>query len=197
MVTTRLHFPVTEADVRDLHVGDVVYLNGTLFTMRDMAHLRLRESLESGGRPPVELAGMGVFHAGPVAIPAGDGKWTISVIGPTTSIRMEPYAEMLGELGVRVVVGKGGMAEGTASVLKRYGGVYLQAAPGCACLLARGVEAVQAVHWLDLGMPESLWVLRVRDLGPLVVGMDSHGQSVYRLVREEALARLDRLIPRA
>ena len=182
--------PLKEEDVRGLRVGDVVYLTGHIFTARDMAHLKIKGLLEEGAPLPKDFAGAAVFHAGPVALKNGDGSWRLNVIGPTTSIRMEPYADMVGGLGLRAVIGKGGMAEDTLRACGEYGYVYLQAAPGCAAKLAQGVEGIEDVTWLDMGMPEAVWDLRAREFGPLVVGMDTHGGSIYASLRKAAMEQI-------
>lgn len=182
--------PLREADMRRLRVGDVVYLSGRIFTARDMAHLRLRALAEAGKPLPVELKGAAVFHAGPVALRNEDGSWRLNVIGPTTSIRMEPYARLVGRLGVGAVIGKGGMDRDTLEACAEYGYVYLQAAPGCAAKLARGIQRIEGVTWLELGMPEAVWELQAQRFGPLVVGMDTWGSSIYAQLRERAMARI-------
>lgn len=187
-----LKAPLKEEDTRALNVGDVVYIDGTVFTARDMAHLTVRKLLEAGKPLPVDFAGSVVFHAGPVVKKTGSG-WDMIVIGPTTSIRMEPYAEMVGKLGVKAIIGKGGMQEGTSQINQKYGSVYLQAAPGCAAKLAAGIAGIDGVHWLELGVPEAMWVLQAKKFGPLVVGMDSKGRSIYRDLREKAYRRIKEL----
>ncbi len=144
---------------------------------------------------PEDFSGAAVFHAGPVVRQVAPDKWEIIAIGPTTSIRMEPYAGMMGRLGVRAIIGKGGMGQATSESFKRYGGIYLQAAPGCAVILAAGIQRVKRVHWPHLGMAEAMWVLDAGEFGPLVVTMDSGGDSVYRDVRARAMQRLDLLYP--
>ena len=99
MATYHFSTPLQEEDMRKLHVGDVVYLTGHVFTARDMAHLRIRGLLEEGKPLPKDFAGAAVFHAGPVALKNEDGSWRLNVIGPTTSIRMEPYADVVGRMG--------------------------------------------------------------------------------------------------
>ena len=192
-----LQIPLKEEEIRALNIGDVVYLSGTIYTARDMAHLRLRELAEGGSPVPFALEGGAIFHAGPVALRGEDGSWRLSVIGPTTSIRMEPHADFVGRLGVRAVIGKGGMGPDTLAACQKYGYVYLQAAPGCAALLARGIRSIKSVTWLDLGMPEAVWELEAECFGPLVVGMDSKGNSLYANIRAKALERIDTLYPLA
>ncbi len=187
--------PIREEDVRQLQVGDVVYIKGRIFTARDMAHLNIRHLLEAQKPLPKNFAGAAVFHAGPVCLKNSDGTWRLNVIGPTTSIRMEPYADMVGQLGEKAVIGKGGMGADTLKACKTYGYVYLQAAPGCAAKLAGGINSVVDVTWFDLGMPEALWELDAREFGPLVVGMDTHQNSIYKTLNEAAFKKLDSLYP--
>jgi len=181
-----LNIPLSEQDVRDLRVGDVVYLKGRIFTSRDMGHFTLKKLMDEGKPLPVDFEGAAVFHAGPVVRKREDGGYDLVVIGPTTSIRMEPYHKMVADLKIRAVIGKGGLAEGSLKQFEESGQVYLQAAPGCAVVLAEGVRKIENVFFLELGVPEALWVLDAEKFGPLVVGMDAHGKSVYAEIRKEA-----------
>lgn len=188
-----LCIPLHEEDTRALRIGDVVYLSGTIYTARDMAHLRMRELDESGQTLPVMLAGSAIFHAGPVALPDGENGWKLSVIGPTTSIRMEPHADFVGRQGVKAIIGKGGMGDDTLEACERYGYVYLQAAPGCAALLAKGIRRIRSVTWLEMGMPEAIWELEADCFGPLVVAMDTAGESLYAHIRENAMRKIEEI----
>ena len=183
--------PLTEEQVRSLKLGDVVYLRGRLYSSRDMAHLRIRETLNAGKELPHDFNGAALFHAGPVALKKEDGSWELKAVGPTSSIRMEPYADMVGEMGVRAVIGKGGMEDGTAAACKKYGYVYLQGCPGCAALHAKGIKSIVGVNWIDLGVTEAMWEFDAECFGPLVVSMDTEGNSIYRNVIEEGQKRLD------
>ena len=186
--------PLSGESVRRLTVNDIVTLTGTIYTARDMAHLRLRELQESGKPLPEALEGSVIFHAGPV-VKKADGGFDLLNIGPTTSIRMEPHSDFLGRLGVKAIVGKGGLGEGSVQAFKKYGMVYLLAAPGCGVLHAQAVKQVKRVHWLEeMGMPEAIWVLEVKDWGPLTVGMDSQGNSIFQAIKEEGLRKLDGLV---
>jgi len=186
--------PLSGDRVRRLRVNDIVSLTGTVFTARDMAHLKLRELKENGRPMPEDLEGSVIFHAGPVVKKREDG-FDLLNIGPTTSIRMEPHSDFLGRLGVKAIVGKGGLGEGSVQAFRKYGMVYLLAAPGCGVLHARAVERVKRVHWLEeMGMPEAIWVLEVKEWGPLMVAMDSEGGSIFQTIREEGLRKLDALV---
>ena len=186
--------PLSAESVRKLKVNDIVTLTGTIYTARDMAHLRLRELKESGKPLPEALEGSVIFHAGPV-VKKMDGGFNLLNIGPTTSIRMESHSDFLGRLGVRAIVGKGGLGDGSVQAFKKYGMVYLLAAPGCGVLHAQAVKQVMRVHWLEeMGMPEAIWVLGVKEWGPLMVSMDSEGASIFQTIKEEGLRKLDTLV---
>ena len=116
MAVYELTLPVDNETIEKLHVGDIIYLNGQVCTARDQAHLRLK-ALDEAGKPfPEDLKCAAIFHAGPVMKKDEAGHWYLSVIGPTTSIRMEPYADFIGRIGVKILIGKGGMAEGDAEI---------------------------------------------------------------------------------
>lgn len=174
-----LDMPADEDDIRHLTIGDVVHITGELITGRDEAHMRALEYKEQGKELPVNFSGSALFHCGPIMQKRGD-EWHLVAAGPTTSSRMNTLEpEFIESFGVRAVIGKGGMSQPTLKAMKKHGCVYLAATGGAALLAARGIASVKGVHWLDLGMPEALWVLEARGFGPLIVAMDSHGNSLY------------------
>jgi fumarate hydratase class I len=179
-----LQAPISEAQVRALKVGDVVLISGRIFTGRDAVHAYLMKH-----EPPVDLSGSVLYHCGPVVVKEGDG-WRVTAAGPTTSIREEPYqAEILKRYGVRVVIGKGGMGAKTLAGLRESGAVYLNAIGGAAQFYARCIERVADVSLLELGTPEAMWHLDVRDF-PAIVTMDSHGHSLHQEVEQSSGAIL-------
>ncbi|MFW0765522.1 FumA C-terminus/TtdB family hydratase beta subunit [Trabulsiella odontotermitis] len=186
MTVHTLTLPVADEEIEKLNIGDTVYLNGTVCTARDMAHLQIRELVQRGEALPENLAGSAIFHAGPVMIKDQQNHWKLHVIGPTTSIRMEPHADFVGSLGVKLIIGKGGMGQDSLDAFKKYKQAYLQAAPGCAVVLAAGVKAVKNVYWLENGMPEAMWVMTVEQFGPFVVTMDCKGNSRYECIKKRA-----------
>lgn len=182
-MVNRLTTPLMEKDVRGLKIGDIVYITGTIYTARDETHLRLLEE-----DSPVDLEGAVIFHCGPIVEKTDEG-WNIIAAGPTTSSRMNSLEpETIEKFKIRGIIGKGGMDSNTLNAMKEYGCVYLAITGGAALLAARSIERVESVYWLDLGMPEAMWVLKVKDFGPLVVAMDTKGESIYadidRLVQE-------------
>jgi fumarate hydratase, class I len=181
--------PLTETAVRALKVGDVVLLNGEMYTGRDNVHAYLMKN-----PPPVDLNGAALYHCGPVMLQEG-GRWTVKAAGPTTSIREEPYqADVIRRYGVRAVIGKGGMGAKTLAALKENGAVYLNGIGGAAQYYARAIEEVLGVHLMEFGIPEAMWHLRVRNFAAIVT-MDAHGNSLHADVEKasgEALASLQR-----
>ena len=186
MAEYTINLPATDEDVEKLNIGDTVYINGTVCTARDMAHLQMRELVENGKELPENIAGGAIFHAGPVMKKDENDQWKLRVIGPTTSIRMEPHADFMGRMGVKLIIGKGGMGEDSLAAFKKYKQAYLQAAPGCAVVLAAGIKDVKNVHWYENGMPEAMWVLEADKFGPIVVTMDCKGNSRYNDVKVKA-----------
>jgi fumarate hydratase class I len=181
--------PLAEEDVRKLKVGDMVLLNGLMYTGRDEIHKYLK-SHDS----PVDLHGAALYHCGPVALKDAAGQWQIKAAGPTTSIREEPYqADILRKYGVRAVIGKGGMGAKTLAALEEVGAVYLNAIGGAAQFYAEAITGVEGVEFLDeFGIPEAMWHLRVRNFAA-VVTMDAHGNSLHAEVDSESLTHLGEL----
>jgi len=191
---TRIDSPCTREATQALRAGDRVLLSGILVTARDMAHRRMVQAPSDEVRDVLKNAF--VYHCGPVVLPDGGG-WRVMSAGPTTSMREEPFqAAVIREFGLRGVVGKGGMGDATASALRECGGVYLHATGGAGASLASRIVEVIGVHFLqEFGVPEAMWILRVRDF-PAIVTMDSTGRSVHRDVLEESSGAMDVLLRR-
>ncbi len=191
MAHHELTMPVTEAQVRALRVDDTVTLQHRLFGIRDATQIHL---FDRGRSTRFDLDGHAVIHTAPnvrkvpvsPAFPAG---YAPVCIGTTTSDRMERFTRpLMQQHGVRLIVGKGGLREASAAAFAELGGAYLAIVGGTAALETTWVEQIEDVDLDDLN-PESLWQFRIRDFGPLRVAMDSHGGSLYSVVRDEAQAR--------
>ena len=169
----KINVPIKNDSVADLKIGDVISLTGNILTARDQAHKRI---LEEGA--PLDIEGAAIFHAGPI-IAKEDDNYKMVAIGPTTSMRMNPYQKEVIEMGPKIVIGKGGMDDTVREALIENKAVYVVATGGCAALYVDAVEEIESVDWLDLGMPEAIWNLKVKDFGPLIVAMDSKGNSLY------------------
>ena len=179
MKTKILTTPIQDEELESLTIGDIIYLTGYLITSRDDVHQRL---IKQHKQLPVDLAGKAIFHAGPIMqeIEGQSGKYQVISIGPTTSMRMEKYEkEFIRQTGLKLIVGKGGMGHNTAIGCREYKAVHAVFPGGCAVLAANCVEEVERVEWLDLGMPEAMWVMRVKEFGPLIVSIDTKGNNLF------------------
>ncbi|MGI8894929.1 MAG: fumarate hydratase C-terminal domain-containing protein [Casimicrobiaceae bacterium] len=183
-----LALPISEAQVRALHVDDTVTLNGTLFGIRDATQIAL---FDRGRSTRFALDGSAVIHTAPnVAKVAASAEhptgYAPVCIGTTTSMRMERFTRpLLTQYGVRIVIGKGGLGADSLAAFADLGGVYLAIVGGTAALETTWIEAIENVDLDDLN-PEGLWQFRIRGFGPLLVAMDSHGQSLYARVDSAA-----------
>jgi fumarate hydratase, class I len=178
--TVSLTTPLSEKDVRSLKVGDVVLLNGIVFTGRDAVH----KYLHDGGDLDVIRDGV-IYHCGPVVLKDG-GEYRVVAAGPTTSIREEPYqADIIERFGIKAVIGKGGMGAKTQQACKDHGCVYLHAIGGAAQIYAQCVQRVLSVRLEQFGSPEAVWELEVKNF-PAVVTIDSHGNNLQQLVIERS-----------
>lgn len=193
MTEVNVHIPVSEKDARKLRIGDIVYVSGTVHTMRDMGHRRTVEMIKRGEKLPFDLKEGAIWHCGPIARKIND-EWEVVAAGPTSSSRFTELGAILVEkLHVRLTIGKGVMGTPMINALKNVGGVYLFATGGCAALYAKKVVKVEDVHWLDLGMPEATWVLKVEKLGPLVVAIDSNGNTMENIVVSKVRSQVENI----
>jgi fumarate hydratase subunit beta len=217
MSTVDLTIPISEEAIRALHVGDTVHLSGVIVTGRDAAHKYMIENFIRADVVPESeralyeelrrlLDGSAIYHCGPVVrqlpppVPPDNregkgGHWEFVAAGPTTSIREEVYQpEVIAHFGLRGVIGKGGMGPGTLHACLEHGAAYFHAVGGAASLIADAVKEVVAVYKKDeFGVPEAFWVIRVEGF-PVVVTMDSHGQSIHDEVEAASKAVLERLV---
>lgn len=166
---------MSEHEIQNLQAGELVSITGKIVTARDKAYARV----VSGARLPLELKGGVVYHCGPLAKRTSDG-WHIISAGPTTSARLDQLqVEFIRRTGVRAIVGKGGVGEEIAAQLARLGCVYLAFTGGAGVLAAKTIERVEKVFWEELGPAEAIWVFWVKEFGPLVVAVDTHGGNLY------------------
>ncbi len=183
--------PITEAQARALRINDTVTLQRRLFGIRDATQIHM---FDRGRRTRLDLQGHAVIHTAPnvrkvpatAEHPAG---YAPVCIGTTTSDRMERFTQpLMAREGVRLVIGKGGLREGSLQAFADLGGAYLAIIGGTAALETTWIEQIEDVDLDDLN-PESLWQFRIRDFGPLLVAMDSHGASLYESVDRAARER--------
>lgn len=186
MPSRRLTTPLSESEARGLVVGDIMFLDGIVIGVRDATLIRM---FDHGQAPPMDLRGAVLLHTAPNVKKVND-RYEAVCVGTTTSMRMDRFTEgLLARYGVRGIIGKGGLSSESLASLGRHGGCYFAITGGAAALETTQIEAIEAVYWEDL-MPECLWQLRVRGLGPLTVAMDAHGRNLYADVSAEARRRL-------
>jgi len=186
MATHHLQTPFTDEVIRQLHAGDVVYFDGTLFGIRDLTQIYM---FDQNHEPPVSLAGMPCIHTAPSLKKIGE-KWEKICIGTTTSTRMDRFSPgLIGKYGVKAIIGKGGLYEGSLKAMQEHAAVYLAIVGGSAALETQQVEEVEDVYWEHLH-PEALYKFRVKDFGPLTVAMDSHGRNLFEDVKEVTRQKL-------
>ncbi|MEJ2243254.1 MAG: FumA C-terminus/TtdB family hydratase beta subunit [Candidatus Bathyarchaeota archaeon] len=186
MAVYHLKTPISEEQVRKLKVNDTLYVTGTMVTARDEAHKRALDLHNNNKQLPINLEGLALFHCGPI-VKKVNNKWTVVAAGPTTSFRMEPLqADFLKNFKVRLVIGKGGMGQKTVDAMQKCGAVYGAFTGGAAILAAKAIKQVKNVEWLDLGMPEALWILQIEDFGPLTVAIDTYGNNLFEDVQNKA-----------
>lgn len=185
-----LRTPLSIETVRSLELGETVFISGLIITGRDELHIRALQYLEEGKDVPSDMYESVLFHCGPIMLQRDDGSWAVIAAGPTTSARMNKLEpDFIRKFHVRAIIGKGGMSKDTIDAMKECGCVYLAATGGAAISLAEGLRKCVGHEWLDLGMAEAMWRFDTEKLGPLVVAIDSKGNSLYEKVNS-SLVRL-------
>jgi L(+)-tartrate dehydratase beta subunit len=190
VISKKLMFPTNEDAIRELRAGDEVLVDGHIVGIRDRTQLRI---FDQGVQPPLDLQGAFLLHTAPGVRKLGPGKYEKVCIGTTTSARMVRFTEPLGrDYGVRAICGKGGLPDEAIEPMQRLGMVYFAIVGGAAALETTQIEEIEEVYWEEL-MPECLWKFRVKDFGPLTVGIDAHGNSLFHDVQERAMKKLEEL----
>ena len=194
MATQEVTFPITDArEIEKLRAGDEVTVQGHVIGIRDRTQIRI---FDQGREPPIDLSGALLLHTAPNVRKLGPGRYEKICIGTTTSARMVRFTEGLGaQYGVRAICGKGGFPDEAIEPMRRLGMVYFAIVGGAAALETTQIEEIEEVAWEEL-MPECLWKFRVKDFGPLIVGIDAYGNSLYREVQDRAKTKLEELYAR-
>lgn len=182
----KFNLPVSQSDLEMLHAGDRVILSGVIYTARDAAHKRLTELMTEGGELPLGLEGTAIYYAGPTPEKPGE---VIGSAGPTTSGRMDPYAPMLLDAGLKMMIGKGNRSAEVIDAIVRNHAVYFAAMGGAGALMGSCVDKVDIVCYEDLGC-EAIRRLEVKDM-PLTVAIDSRGENIYSVGPEAYLRSLE------
>jgi len=170
----KLTTPLSDEDVLKLKIGDSVLITGKILTGRDAAHKRLFDLASKGEALPVDIKGQIIYYVGPA--PAKPG-YVIGPAGPTTSYRMDPYAPLLMELGMKGMIGKGIRSKDVKEAMKKHKAVYFSATGGAAALIAKNIKNMKIIAYEDLG-PEAIRELDVENF-PVIVAVDAHGGDLY------------------
>lgn len=188
-----LKSPFNEDEIASLRIGDVVYLSGRVFTMRDKAHNKLFEASDLGEPITPELRSAAVWHCGPV-MRAEENGWSVSAAGSTTSFRFSNVTpRLLDEFGVKALIGKGGLNQGAIDSIQRNKAVFLATVGGCAGVYQQNIKRVTKPHWIELGLAEAIWELETENLGALIVAIDSTGQSLYDAIKQDTATKIPTL----
>jgi len=202
----KLAMPISDQEIRNLKVGDTVLLTGIMLTGRDAVHKWMIDNFIEKNVTPTksdeeiyqsikpQLNGGIIYHCGPVVSGLDTGDYKFVAAGPTTSIREEPYqGRVMEHFNIKGVVGKGGMGPKTLAACESVPCVYFHAIGGAATLIAQSVKKVLDVHKMEFGVPEAIWVLEVEDF-PVVVTMDSHGNSIHSEIEEKSRSVFESLV---
>ena len=202
----QVSIPISDETIRSLNVGDPVLLSGIMVTGRDAAHKWMVETFIKNTRTPTDedrqvyqeikplLEGGVIYHCGPVVSGLESKDYKFVAAGPTTSTREEPYqGDVMRHFNIKGVIGKGGMGTKTLAACSEVPGVYFHAVGGAASLIAQSVSEVLTVYKYNFGVPEAMWVIRVKDF-PAVVTMDAHGSSLHAEIEDKSRAALEGLL---
>ncbi|MEM2210331.1 MAG: FumA C-terminus/TtdB family hydratase beta subunit [Nitrososphaerales archaeon] len=187
----KISAPVSEDTIRRLKIGDMVLINGSMYIFVSIkSHLRALEMSKKGESLPINLKEGIIFHC-PALFKKVEDKYEIVAVGATTSARLNPFTpELIKQFRIRCIIGKGGMDKATLEAMKNYGCVYLDFIGGCSPLYADKIEGITNIYWSDLGIYDAVIEIKVRDFGPILVTMDSHGNSIYEKVEEDTKSKL-------
>lgn len=170
----KLTTPLTNEDVMKLKAGDVVSLNGVIYTGRDAAHKRMVECLDQGVDMPIDVKGQLIYYVGPAPAKPGD---PIGSCGPTTSYRMDPYTDQLLSVGMKGMIGKGPRSKEVVDSMIENKAIYLAAVGGAAAVIAKAVKSCEVLAYEDLGA-EAIHKLEVEDF-VCIVAIDAEGGNLY------------------
>lgn len=189
-----IHAPVTGAELEELNTGDLIYLSGTLFTVRDLSHKRIGELVAKGEKLPLDLKGAAIFHCGPIMKKTGPDTWEAVAAGPTSSSRFSPFVRPLVEgAGVKIIVGKGSLFPEASKAIVENRALYALGVGGCAALYAKRIKAVPRWYWSEFGMVDTLWEFQVDRFGPLTVGIDLKGRNYMEAMKHRLKENLSEI----
>jgi L(+)-tartrate dehydratase beta subunit len=194
MAEYHLQTPMSDEFMRKLKTGDRITIDGHIFGVRDANLIRIfDEKIDPPDDLTPQLKGSVCLHTAPNVKKLEDGTYEKVCIGTTTSTRMDRFVPgMFERFGVKAISGKAGLLDVGSKACVDIGGVYLSVVGGAAALETTQIEEIEDIWWEDL-MPEAIWKFRVKNFGPLLVSIDSHGGNLYHNVKEEATSKLDQI----
>jgi fumarate hydratase subunit beta len=175
-----LKTPLHDSDIEHLKSGDMVYLSGIIYAARDAAHARFKDAIDSNSNLPFDPRGQIIYYVGPTPSKPGH---PIGSAGPTTASRMDPYAPLLIERGLKGMIGKGKRGDNVLSAMKTHKCVYFGAVEGAAAIISRTIKSAKIIAYEDLGA-EAVYEFLVEDF-PIVVVNDIYGGDLYKSGKEK------------
>lgn len=173
-MTKDISAPLVEEEVSELKAGDYVYITGTIYSARDAAHQRMYDAMNKQEEIPMPLENQVVYYMGPS--PAREGR-PIGSAGPTTSSRMDKYAPLLMDHGLKGMIGKGKRSDSVKEAIMRNGCVYFAAVGGAGALLSKAIKSSKVIAYDDLGA-EAIREMKVEKF-PAIVVIDKEGHNLY------------------
>ena len=190
MAEYHLTAPLTDEDVKQLKIGDIVYISGPAFTCRS----RLQKYIfDEKNVLPFSTEGRNVLiHNGPVIVKE-NGKWKLMSFMPTSSIRFEKWgAKSVDEWGLKMIVGKTTMGKETAKMMKEKKCVHVSPRSVSPNLWIDSID-VETVHLYDeLGRIEAAWFFQLHDIGPFIVDIDCEGNNFFDQLDEKIAERKEK-----
>lgn len=188
MKTFNIKLPTSKKEIEELNAGDIVYLTGRIFTLRDRSHQRIDEYLKKRIKIPFDVKDGAILHCGPIIRSIRKKEWEAVCVGATSSSRFSPFLpSLIKGLGPRIIIGKGNLSKEAEGLLKSYHAVFLLAIGGCAALYGSQVKRVVNNYWEDFGMADSVWEFEMEEFGPLSVGIDCKGRNLSEYMRKVIL----------
>ena len=172
----------TKDEIKNINIGDIVYLNGSIYTAREGIYKKV---LEEHADLPLELPKESAtnFHCSPAAIQNENGDFNLGAVTATASFRFSRWiGDWLKISGAKLIIGKGGMSiEDYKQNFVPCGAIYLTTVGyGTGALLGRGVKKVRNLYWKkELGLAQAMWLIDVENFGPFIAESDVLGNSLF------------------
>jgi fumarate hydratase subunit beta len=185
MTVYRLKTPISKNEIEKLEILDILYITGSIITARDSAYKRALNFIKNDKKLPVNFNISIIYHCGPLVKKTKNG-WNVISAGPTTSMRMETVEpDFIQNLKPSIIIGKGGVGKKTIEAMKKNKVVYGLATGGTGVLYSNTIKRIKKVEWLDLGLPEALWIFEVKNFGPIIISIDCYGNNLFKIIQDK------------